>query len=138
MVAQHRYPYYMLLIDINLYQDIIKSLTNSRIYAFLFETQRRDQHLETPPLAKNGHRLFSGGTCTISLRPEAKLNHNAVKKIRENLLVSKAELARKAGVSPITIDRVERGLDCRMETKRKIILALGLDLSEKEKVFPEN
>jgi predicted transcriptional regulator len=71
-------------------------------------------------------------------RPEAKLNHNAVKKIRENLLVSKAELARKAGVSPITIDRVERGLDCRMETKRKIILALGLDLSEKEKVFPEN
>ncbi|MBU0734562.1 MAG: helix-turn-helix domain-containing protein [Proteobacteria bacterium] len=66
------------------------------------------------------------------------MNHNAVKKIRENLLVSKAELARKAGVSPITIDRVERGLDCRMETKRKIILALGLDLSEKEKVFPEN
>ncbi|MBU1904361.1 MAG: helix-turn-helix domain-containing protein, partial [Proteobacteria bacterium] len=58
--------------------------------------------------------------------------------IRENLLVSKAELARKAGVSPITIDRVERGLDCRVETKRKIILALGLDLSEKEKVFPEN
>ncbi|MFH1952648.1 MAG: helix-turn-helix transcriptional regulator [Pseudomonadota bacterium] len=66
------------------------------------------------------------------------MNHNAVKKIRENLLVSKAELARKAGVSPITIDRVERGLDCRVETKRKIILALGLDLSEKEKVFPEN
>lgn len=66
------------------------------------------------------------------------MNHNAVKKIREDLLVSKAELARKAGVSPITIDRVERGLDCRMETKRKIILALGLDLSEKEKVFPEN
>ena len=66
------------------------------------------------------------------------MNHNAVKKIREKFLVSKAELARKAGVSPITIDRVERGLDCRVETKRKIILALGLDLSEKEKVFPEN
>ncbi len=71
-------------------------------------------------------------------RPEAKLNHNTVKKIREKLLVSKAELARKAGISPITIDRVEKGLDCRMETKRKIILALGFDLSDKEKVFPKN
>jgi len=66
------------------------------------------------------------------------LNHNAVKNVRERLLMSKAELARKAGVSPITVDRVEKGMDCRMETKRKIILALGLDLSDKEKVFPAN
>ena len=66
------------------------------------------------------------------------MNHNAVKRIRERLLISKAELSRKAGVSPITIDRVEKGMDCRMETKRKIILALGLDLSDKEKVFPGN
>jgi len=60
---------------------------------------------------------------------------NAVKKIREELLLSKAELARKAGVSPLTIDRIERGKDCRMETKRKIILALGYNLSEKDKIF---
>ena len=60
---------------------------------------------------------------------------NAVKKIREGLLMSKAELARKAGVSPLTIDRVERGMSCRMETKRKIILALGHDLSDKYKIF---
>ena len=66
----------------------------------------------------------------------SKLDQNAVRKIRERLLVSKAELARSAGVSPITIDRVEKGMDCRMETKRKIILALGLDLSDKETVFP--
>jgi DNA-binding XRE family transcriptional regulator len=65
------------------------------------------------------------------------LDENAVKKIREGLLMSKAELARKAGVSPLTIDRVERGKDCRMETKRKIILALGYDLSDKERIFPE-
>ena len=64
------------------------------------------------------------------------MDQNAVRKIREKLLVSKAELARKAGVSPITIDRVEKGMDCRMETKRKIIFALGFDLSDKEKVFP--
>jgi predicted transcriptional regulator len=59
-----------------------------------------------------------------------------VRKIREAMLISKAELARKAGVSPITIDRVEKGMDCRMETKRKILLALGFDLSDKDKLFP--
>jgi DNA-binding XRE family transcriptional regulator len=61
-----------------------------------------------------------------------------VKGIRERLLMSKAELARKAGVSPLTIDRVEKGKDCRMETKRKIILALGYDLDDKQKIFPED
>jgi len=63
------------------------------------------------------------------------VGQNAVKKLREELLLSKAELARKAGVSPLTIDRIERGKDCRMETKRKIILALGYNLSEKAKIF---
>lgn len=52
--------------------------------------------------------------------------------------MSRAELARKAGVSPLTIQRVEEGKDCRMETKRKLILALGYSLSEKGKIFPEN
>jgi DNA-binding XRE family transcriptional regulator len=65
------------------------------------------------------------------------LGHNAVKEIRERLLMSKAELARKAGVSPLTIDRIEKGENCRMETKRKIILALGYDLSDKDKLFTE-
>jgi DNA-binding XRE family transcriptional regulator len=60
---------------------------------------------------------------------------NNVQKIREERLISKSELARLAGVSPATIDRIERGEDCRMETKRKIILALGFSLSEKEKIF---
>jgi predicted transcriptional regulator len=59
-----------------------------------------------------------------------------VRKIREELLVSKAELARKAGISALTIDRIERGFPCRMDTMRKIILALGLTLKDKEKVFP--
>lgn len=62
---------------------------------------------------------------------------NQVKKIRESLLMSKAELARKAGVSPLTIDRIEKGENCRMATMRKIILALGLDLGDREKVFPD-
>jgi DNA-binding XRE family transcriptional regulator len=58
--------------------------------------------------------------------------------MREKLLMSKAELARKAGVSPLTIDGVEQGKNCRMETKRKLILALGYGLSEKGKIFPED
>jgi len=65
------------------------------------------------------------------------MTHNCVKKIRESLLMSKAELARKADVSPLTITRIERGYPCRMETMRKIILALGYKLTDKEKVFPE-
>ncbi len=65
------------------------------------------------------------------------LKKNALKKYREALLLSKAELARMANVSPITLSRIEKGLPCRMETKRKIILALGLELSEKNKLFEE-
>ena len=62
---------------------------------------------------------------------------NSLRKIREQRLLSKAELARMAGVSPVTIDRIERGEECRMETKRKIILALGFSLNEREKVFQD-
>ena len=62
---------------------------------------------------------------------------NNVKELREALLMSKAELARKAGISPLTVDRIERGASCRMVTMRKIILALGLDLGDRNRVFPE-
>jgi len=62
---------------------------------------------------------------------------NHVKKIRESLLMTKAELARKAGVSPLTVDRLEKGGGCRMSTKRKIILALGMKLEDRHRVFPE-
>jgi DNA-binding XRE family transcriptional regulator len=65
------------------------------------------------------------------------MSRNSVRKIREERMMSKAELGRLAGVSPITIDRIEQGEKCRMETKRKILLALGFSLSEKEKVFKD-
>ncbi len=64
-----------------------------------------------------------------------QVESNNVRKIREGLLMSKAELARRAGVSVLTIDRVEKGMTCRMDTKRKIILSLGLQLSDRDKVF---
>ncbi|MFH2219563.1 MAG: helix-turn-helix transcriptional regulator [Pseudomonadota bacterium] len=63
------------------------------------------------------------------------MGRNFLKEIRESVMMSKAELAKKANVSPITISRIEEGMPCRMETQRKILLALGFDLSEKEKIF---
>jgi len=61
--------------------------------------------------------------------------NNALKEIRESRLISKAELAQKAMISPITVSRIEKGLPCRLETMRKIILALGYDLCDKKKIF---
>jgi DNA-binding XRE family transcriptional regulator len=60
---------------------------------------------------------------------------NNVQKFREAQLLGKAEFARKAGVSESTLDRVEQGKGCRLETKRKIILALGLQLQDSTKLF---
>jgi len=65
------------------------------------------------------------------------MSPNRLKKIRESLMMSKAELSRKAGISPITITRIENGMPCRMETMRKILLALGYKISDKNKVFSE-
>ena len=63
---------------------------------------------------------------------------NLLKIYREQLFISKAELARKTGISAATVDRIERGERCRLETKRKIILALGLELSEADKIFGDD
>jgi predicted transcriptional regulator len=60
---------------------------------------------------------------------------NSLRRYREQILISKVELARKAGVSVLTIDRIEKGKICRLETKRKILLGLGLELSEKRRIF---
>ncbi len=64
----------------------------------------------------------------------ANVNNN-VQKIRESKMMSKAELARKANVTVQTIDRIEKGNDCRLDTKRKIILALGFKLGDRTKIF---
>ncbi|MBW2603689.1 MAG: helix-turn-helix transcriptional regulator [Deltaproteobacteria bacterium] len=66
------------------------------------------------------------------------MSKNRLKKIRESLMISKAELSRNANISPLTITRIERGKPCRMETKRKIVLALGLEITDRDKVFGEN
>ena len=64
------------------------------------------------------------------------MGRNNVQRCREALMMSKAELARKAGLSTLTIDRVEAGRPCRLDTKRKILLALGMRFEDKDYVFP--
>jgi DNA-binding XRE family transcriptional regulator len=65
----------------------------------------------------------------------ARRQENNVQRLREEQLLTKAELARKAGVSPLTVARIESGQACRVDTKRKIILALGMTPSDRAKVF---
>lgn len=61
---------------------------------------------------------------------------NRVREIRENRLMTQAQLARKAKVALRTIHSVEKGMNCRMDTKRKILLALGMRFEDKDQVFP--
>lgn len=74
-------------------------------------------------------------TCFPQRYVHTAMKNSEVKRFRENLLISKAELARKASLSVLTIDRIEKGKGCRPETKRKILMALGLKLSDREKLF---
>ncbi len=66
------------------------------------------------------------------------MGSNQVQRFRENLMMSKAELARKAGLSTLTIDRVEAGRPSRLDTKSKLLLALGLRVTDKDRVFGLN
>ena len=80
------------------------------------KSQKKMSHHDALPHPKSG------------IGRQSNMAKNSLKKIRESLLMSKSELAREANVSPITITRIEEGMPCRMETKRKILLALGYSL----------
>ena len=69
---------------------------------------------------------------------EKELKKNKLKEFREKNLISKTELAREANISLVTLDRIEKGYQCRLSTKRKIIEALGVEIEEKEQIFPDN
>ncbi len=66
-----------------------------------------------------------------------ELRPNRVRQFRIESMMSKAELARRANLSVLTIDRLEKGFGCRMHTKRKILEALGLSLADRVRVFGE-
>jgi len=78
----------------------------------------------------------SNGPAKKKKKPR-KLKPNNVRKLRIDRMMSKAELARRANLSVLTIDRVEKGFGCRMNTKRKILEALGLSLEDRVRVFGE-
>ena len=85
---------------------------------------------------KGDERAIDKETKTVvgAARAAKKVKNN-VRKLRMERMMSKAELARRAGVSTLTIDRVERGMSCRMDTKRKILEALGLKPQDRVMVF---
>ena len=76
---------------------------------------------------------MEGNGSTPTDRP---LAGNRVRELRENRLMTQAQLAKKAKVALRTIHSVEKGMNCRMDTKRKILLALGLRFEDKDHVFP--
>lgn len=62
---------------------------------------------------------------------------NNVRQLRLAKKLNKSELAKRAGISPLTVSRVEKGTPARIATRRKILLGLGLKLSERRRVFRE-
>ena len=66
---------------------------------------------------------------------QAERKRNRVRELREKKLMTQAQLAKKARVALRTIHSVEKGMNCRMDTKRKILLALGLRFEDKSQVF---
>ena len=106
--------------------------------------------LGTPPMASPGDdssdpprdeppatRAKTGRRAPVSSKARAGEQPNNVRKLRQEAMMSKAELARRAGISPLTVDRVESGCPCRMDTKRKILEALGLSPSARAEVWPD-
>ena len=66
------------------------------------------------------------------------MDRNNLRQVREAQMLSKTELARRAGISPLTIDRIEKGMPCRIKSQRQIVLALGLKVSQRRRVFHDN
>ena len=65
--------------------------------------------------------------------------NNPLKAARERLMISRSELATRTGLSVITLDRIEKGKPYRLDTKRKIVKALGFNpwLNKERTSFPE-
>jgi DNA-binding XRE family transcriptional regulator len=59
-------------------------------------------------------------------------HRNNLRHVRENKMPSKAELARRAGICPLTIDRIEKGMPSRISTRRKTYLVWDLSFRRDE------
>jgi len=96
----------------------------------IFKSYLSTRFFSSNPHLKNGN-FFGFRWIKIPLK------QNPLKQFRESLMLSKAELTRNAGVSPITTARIELGKACRLETQRKVLKALGLTPSDKSKLFKD-
>jgi DNA-binding XRE family transcriptional regulator len=94
------------------------------------KSERERDHKE----AKEGREHHAEGR---GKGKKSSTKKNRLRETRIEKMMSKAELARRANLSVLTIDRVEKGLGCRMDTKRKILEALGLSLADRVRVFGE-
>lgn len=66
---------------------------------------------------------------------DLKLGSNKVREFREMAALSIAELARRAGLVPQTISKMERGIATSRNSKLKVAKALGKRFEE---VFPSD
>lgn len=103
------------------------------------QAQRAHEEERTKEKPRVDDKPSSGTSIDAPKKGSAKKSprENNVRKLRTERMMSKAELARRAGLSTLTIDRVEKGMPCRMDTKRKILEALGLTPSDRVAVFGE-
>lgn len=78
--------------------------------------------------------IYNNGKGVVKISAEKPL-----KAVRERLMISRSELARRAGVSILTLRRIEEGRPCRLDTKRRLVNALGFNpwLNNDRTSFPE-
>lgn len=62
---------------------------------------------------------------------------NRVRELRVGLLLTQAQLARKARCALRTVWNVERGLRCLPSTRRRLLKALGVPFERRTEVFPD-
>ena len=93
-----------------------------------------EAHEKNEPKSPDDAKEEAKASAPARAQKTTKIKNN-VRKLRTERMMSKAELARRAGLSTLTIDRVERGMKARMDTKRKILEALGLKPTDRMMVF---
>ena len=100
------------------------------------EPKRADEQGPEKPAGQSGETDAKSARAPRK-KKGAGAHPNNLRRLRIERMMSKAELARRANLSVLTIDRVEKGFGCRMDTKRKILEALGLSLGDRVRVFGE-
>ena len=70
---------------------------------------------------------------TKSANRNPKANPKAFLEARTSQLMDKSSLARKAGVSALTITRLETGKPVLLSNIKKVLLALGYTVADKDR-----